>query len=48
VRRVEDYPRRGRDLNADDLWKGPEELFRAAGFEVLRDDETRPVLSLDP
>ena len=44
--RLEAFPRRGQDLAADDLWNGPEALFRAAGFSVARDDTGRPVLCL--
>jgi GNAT superfamily N-acetyltransferase len=46
VQRVEAFPKRGPDLDAYDLWTGPEALFRAAGFEVVRDDPARPVLVL--
>ncbi len=47
VRRVEAFPKRGEGLAADDLWTGPESLFRRAGFAVARDDPARPVLALD-
>jgi GNAT superfamily N-acetyltransferase len=47
ARRVEAYPKRGEDLEPDDLWNGPESMFRAAGFRVARDDPVRPVLALD-
>lgn len=46
VRRVEAFPKRGADPDALDLWNGPEAMFRAAGFEVVRDDPVRPVLAL--
>ncbi len=44
---LEAFPRRGEGLAADDLWNGPEALFRAAGFVVARADATRPVLRLE-
>jgi GNAT superfamily N-acetyltransferase len=43
VKRVEAFPKRGESLDAGDLWNGPEALFRAAGFAVVRDDPVRPV-----
>jgi GNAT superfamily N-acetyltransferase len=46
ARRVEAYPKRG-VAEADDLWNGPEEMFRRAGFTVSRDHPVRPVLALD-
>jgi GNAT superfamily N-acetyltransferase len=45
ARRVEAYPKRA--TGAGDLWNGPEAMFRAAGFEVVRDDAIRPVLARD-
>ena len=45
--RLEAFPRRGEGLAADDLWNGPEPLFRAVGFVVARDDAARPVLRLE-
>ncbi len=47
VRRVEAFPKRGESLDAADLWNGPESMFRAAGFRVIRDDPQRPVLALE-
>jgi RimJ/RimL family protein N-acetyltransferase len=47
IQRVEAFPKRGVDLDAGDLWNGPETIFRAAGFAVVRDDPQRPVLALD-
>ena len=47
--RLEAFPRRaphGSTLATLDLWNGPEAMFRAAGFDVIRDDPTRPVLAL--
>jgi ribosomal protein S18 acetylase RimI-like enzyme len=47
VRRVEAFPKRGEALDVDDLWNGPEAMFRAAGFTVMQDDPVRPVLRLE-
>jgi GNAT superfamily N-acetyltransferase len=47
VRRVEAFPKRGPDLEADDLWNGPESMFRSAGFAIVRDDPRRPVLAIE-
>ncbi len=41
--RVEAYPRR-QAACASDLWNGPQELFRQAGFEVLGGDADRWLL----
>lgn len=46
VRRVEAFPKCGAGLEAGDLWTGPESLYRAAGFTVVRDDPRFPVLAL--
>jgi ribosomal protein S18 acetylase RimI-like enzyme len=46
ARRVEAFPKRGTELAADDIWNGPEAMFRTAGFVVVRDDPQRPVLAL--
>jgi hypothetical protein len=47
VKRIEAFPKRGEGLSCGDVWTGPENVFRAAGFEVVRDDPARPVLRLD-
>ena len=47
ARRVEAFPRRGAELDALDLWNGPEGMFLRAGFRVVREDAARPVLALD-
>jgi ribosomal protein S18 acetylase RimI-like enzyme len=47
VKRVEVFPRRGRELDEYDLWNGPEDMFLEAGFEVVVEDPARPVLALD-
>ena len=44
---VEAFPKRGPDLDVDDLWNGPEAMFLAAGFTVTRDDDARPVLIIE-
>ncbi len=46
VKRVEAFPRRGDCLPEEDLWTGPEGLFREAGFSLLRDHERFPVYEL--
>jgi len=43
--RVEAYPKRGESLDELDLWNGPEELYRRAGFEVVVDGEPRALES---
>jgi GNAT superfamily N-acetyltransferase len=43
--RVEAYPKRLATPAAGDLWNGPESLFRAAGFTLVKDDPVRPVLA---
>ena len=44
--RVEAYPKRGTTSDVDDMWNGPETLFREAGFSVVKDDPLRPVLAM--
>lgn len=46
VHRVEAFPRRGSDLGPHDLWNGPESMYLEAGFEVVHEDPTRPVLRI--
>ncbi len=43
--RVQAFPKRGVDV--PEMWTGPEELYRRAGFAVVREDESRPVLALE-
>jgi GNAT superfamily N-acetyltransferase len=45
VRCVEAYPERGESLEHLELWD--DDVFAAAGFEVVRDDPVRPVLRLE-
>jgi len=47
ARRIEAYPNRFENAGADDLWNGPEAMFRAQGFSMLVDHAERLVLSLD-
>jgi hypothetical protein len=47
VHSVEAFPRRGETLEHFEVWNGPEDMFRLAGFRVVRDDPTRPVLRLE-
>lgn len=46
VRKIEAFPKRGQELPVEDLWTGPETMFRSAGFTVVRDDPESPVLAL--
>jgi GNAT superfamily N-acetyltransferase len=43
ARRLEAFPRRGRDLEDGEAWTGPEALFSGAGFECVREHAERPV-----
>jgi len=43
VKRVQAFPRCGRGLAADEVWTGPEPLYRKARFIVARDEKERPV-----
>lgn len=47
VARLEAFPKRGADLDALDMWNGPEAMFLRAGFTVVQDDPVRPMLALD-
>jgi GNAT superfamily N-acetyltransferase len=42
--RVLAFPRRGEGLPAEDVWTGPESVFRRAGFREWRLDPARPIL----
>lgn len=44
--RVEAFPRRTEDEDPMELWTGPMALFARAGFHVVHDDPTRPVLAM--
>jgi len=43
VKYIQGFPRRGRHVNVDDLWTGPEKYFIDAGFSLERDDPNYPV-----
>lgn len=45
-RRVEAFPKRGDGLDVMDLWTGPESMYFKSGFTVIRDDPSRPILSI--
>ncbi len=47
VRHVEAYPRCDAGLDAGDLWTGPEEIYRAAGFDCVAEEASRRVFSLE-
>ena len=44
IRRIQAFPRRGEGLEPGELWTGPESLYREAGFTILRDHRTMPIL----
>lgn len=44
VTTVEAYPKRGEDQDELDLWNGAEAMYLQAGFEVIKDDDERPIL----
>ncbi len=44
VRRIQAFPKRGSDLDAGNLWNGPEALFLEEGFRVIQSDGQRAVL----
>jgi GNAT superfamily N-acetyltransferase len=46
VKRVEAYPNRGENLDAEDLWNGPEAMFAKVGFKMLREDPRGPVMNI--
>jgi ribosomal protein S18 acetylase RimI-like enzyme len=46
VRTVEAYPKRGSNLDALDLWNGPETMYISAGFEFVKEVAQRAVLRL--
>jgi ribosomal protein S18 acetylase RimI-like enzyme len=43
VPRVQAFPRRGQNLPDEDVWTGPEALFKTAGFTLERDDPRKPI-----
>jgi len=46
VKRVEAYPKASDISDAGDLWTGPIETYLANGFEIIREDPLKPVLSI--
>jgi hypothetical protein len=46
VTHIQGFPKRGKNLQADDLWTGPESIFVKAGFRLEQDDECHPVYGL--
>ncbi len=46
VERVQAFPLREAQLQAEDLWKGPEIIFQDLGFFVVREDKSLPVYEL--
>jgi hypothetical protein len=47
ARRVEAFPARGEELDAGEAWTGPEAMFLAAGFRVVKELPKRSVLALE-
>ena len=45
--RVEAFPKRLKTRDPMDHWTGPESIYLACGFEVVRDHKRHPVLALD-
>jgi GNAT superfamily N-acetyltransferase len=43
VPRVQAFPRRGQNLPDEDVWTGPEALYRQAGFVLERDNPEKPI-----
>lgn len=41
---VEAYPKREEAMDDLDLWNGAESMYLQAGFEIVRDDDERPIL----
>jgi GNAT superfamily N-acetyltransferase len=46
IARVEAYPR-STDVPDDEAWTGPDRLFAAAGFELVRSGSRRSIVALD-
>jgi len=47
VSKVQAFPRKGDDLSAEELWTGPEAMYRKLGFRELRLVASRLILELD-
>lgn len=46
VEKLEAYPRHGEITKDDELWSGPQEIFKNAGFECLKTGKNRIIMSL--
>jgi hypothetical protein len=44
---IEVFPKRGSELDAMDMWNGPESMYLQAGFKVIVDRPERPVLAIN-
>jgi GNAT superfamily N-acetyltransferase len=40
---VQAFPKRGPDLDAGEVWRGPEAIYTQAGFTLERDDPRSPI-----
>lgn len=47
ARRVEAFPKRTTETDPMELWTGPEELFRRAGFRVVREGARGAILAIE-
>jgi GNAT superfamily N-acetyltransferase len=43
VSRVQAFPRRGQELPDEDVWTGPEAIYRQAGFVLEQEDPQKPI-----
>ena len=43
ISRLQAFPRRGHNLPDEDVWTGPEALYRQSGFALERDDPQKPI-----
>jgi GNAT superfamily N-acetyltransferase len=44
VEKIMAFPKKGEDLDENELWNGPASMFRSAGFDVIGEDDQRWVL----
>jgi hypothetical protein len=47
VKKLQAFPKRGKDLSKGEVWTGPEVLFQKAGFCLEEDDPRHPVYRKD-
>jgi GNAT superfamily N-acetyltransferase len=47
IGRVEAYPRRGADLEPEEMWTGPESIYLAEGFTITHADTRRLVVGIE-